>query len=150
MPKSTICAKKTGNNSEKINIKHGVNQMKFGGIFGKKKEEREIDVETYIKDLGVDESGVIEHEGITYVKPIELSGENKDVDIVTRELKKRNILIVNAAPLFSDKVKLREMIDKLRNTCGDIGGDLCRISAEKILIVPSGMEILQRAPEKRL
>lgn len=124
--------------------------MNWGGIFGKKKEEREIDVETYIKDLGVDETGVIEREGITYVKPIELSGENKDIDIVTRELKKRNILVVNATPLFSDKVKLRETIEKLKTTCEDIGGDLCRISAEKILIVPNGIEIVQRATERRV
>lgn len=124
--------------------------MKFGGIFGKKKEEKEIDVEAYIKDLGADESGIIERSGITYVKPIELSGESKDIDIVTRELKKHNILVVNAVSLFSDKVKLRETIDKLKDVCEDVGADLCRISAEKILIVPSGMEILHRAQEKKM
>ncbi len=126
--------------------------MDFGSIFGKKgTKEREIDVETYIKDLGVDESGVIEREGMTYVKPIELTGESRDIDIVTRELKKRNILVLNAAPLFSDKVKLRETIEKLKTVSEDIGGDLCRISAEKILAVPNGIEIVQRAStEKRV
>lgn len=124
--------------------------MPFGAIFGKRKEEKEIDVETYIKDLGVDETGVIEREGITYVKPIDLSGETRDTDTVTRELKKHNILVLNAAPLFSDKVKLRETIDRLKNVCNDIGGDMCRISMEKILVVPSGIEIVQRAQEKRV
>lgn len=108
----------------------------------------EIDIEDYLNDLNVREGKIIEREDITYVKPMDLDNEGAGVNEAIRELEKSNIVVLNVKPLLSNKVLLRDMITKLRETCIELDGDIGRISNEKILLVPANMRIIHRSADK--
>ena len=106
-------------------------------------EEEEIDIDRYLSELDIREGKIIERDDITYVKPIDIEDET-GIDVVINELKKSNIVVLNVRPLLHDKVLLRNIVDKLKEKCFELDGDIGRISEEKILIVPSGMRIIHR------
>ncbi len=112
----------------------------LGGLT-KGKEEEEIDVEEYLNELALHE-GEVEDESMTYVKPMDL--DDKAISAVITELNRGNIIMLNVKPLMHNKVKLKEIITELSDTCRDIDGDLGRVSEEKVLIVPPGMRIVHR------
>jgi len=117
---------------------------KLIGKTEEEEEEEEIDIEAYLSELDIREGKIIEREDIVYVKPIDISGED-NLEEVKAELNKNNIVVANVKNILSDKLILREIVDKLKNMCAEIGGDLGRISEYKILVVPSGMRIVHRA-----
>lgn len=117
--------------------------MPFKKLFGGKGEEisGDIDIEDYLNELTIREGKIIETEGVTYVKPVTLSGEGKGIGSVISELEKNNIVVLNISALLHNRVLLKEIIHELRDACVELDGDLGRISDEKILVVPSGMRI---------
>jgi len=113
-------------------------------IFGKRETPSDIDIESHIRDLSVREGRIIESDDITYVKPMDLDPDGKVIDTVIRELERKNIVVLNVRALLSNRVALKETIDKLRESCVDLDGDIGKISAEKIILVPSGVRIVHR------
>ncbi len=112
-------------------------------IGGAEEEEEDIDIEAYLSELDIREGKIIEREDIIYVKPMDLSGE-ENLEEIKAELNKNNIIVANVKSILSDKLLLREMVDKLRDICNETGGDLGRLSDNKIIVVPTGMKIVHR------
>ncbi len=106
--------------------------------------EKEIDIEAYLSELDIREGKIIEREDVTYIKPVDIRGD-ESVEEVKAELDKNNIVVANVKTILPDKLLLREMVDKLKKVSTDVGGDLGRISDQKILVVPSGMKIVHRS-----
>jgi SepF-like predicted cell division protein (DUF552 family) len=117
-------------------------------IFGKREEAREggdIDIENYLSDLSIREGRIIEREDVTYVKPIDLDAEGKGIGMVIKELEKGNMVVLNIKDLLPNKLLLRNVVRELKETCSQLDGDIGRVSAEKILLVPNGMRIVHRS-----
>ena len=120
-------------------VKKTIERMLGGLTTGK--EEEEIDVEEYLNDLALHE-GESEDDTLTYIKPMDL--DDQIISTVITELNKGNIIMLNVRPLMHKKVKLKEIITELSDTCRDLDGDMGRVSEEKVLIVPPGMRIVHR------
>lgn len=117
-------------------------------IFGKREEAREggeIDIENYLNDLSIREGRIIEREDVTYVKPMDLDAEGKGIGMVIKELEKGNMVVLNIKDLLPNKLLLRNVVRELKETCSQLDGDIGRVSAEKILLVPNGMRIVHRS-----
>ncbi|MEA1924284.1 MAG: cell division protein SepF [Candidatus Altiarchaeota archaeon] len=106
--------------------------------------EKDIDIEAYLSELDIREGKIIEREDVIYIKPLDIKGD-ESVEEVKAELDKNNIVVANIKTILSDKLLLREMVGKLKKASTDVGGDLGRISDQKILVVPSGMKIVHRS-----
>lgn len=117
--------------------------MDLRKIFGINDKEKDIDIDKYMHDLTMSDSKTIERDDITYVKPVDIDDEG-NIDIVLKEIEKKNIVVLNVKNILNDKVLLRGVIQKLDDACTDIDGDIGRISYEKILIVPPGIKIVHR------
>jgi SepF-like predicted cell division protein (DUF552 family) len=70
-----------------------------------------------------------------------ISGE-ADLERVAKELRKGNLVMLNIAALFQEKAKLRSVVEKVKALTREVHGDLCKVSNEKLLLVPEGMEIV--------
>ncbi len=114
----------------------------LGGGSPVEESSGDIDIEDYLNDLSIREGKFIENEDLTYVKPIQLSGEGKGIGAVLKEIEKENIVVLNVKPLLSNKIALHDVVKELRQACVDLDGDIGRISDEKILVVPKGMRIV--------
>ncbi|OYT27343.1 MAG: hypothetical protein B6U97_01850 [Candidatus Altiarchaeales archaeon ex4484_96] len=114
--------------------------------FLQKPEEKEedINIEAYLSELDIREGKIIEREDVVYIKPVDIKGD-ESVEEVRAELDKNNIVVANVKSIISDKLLLREMVEKLKKAAMDVGGDLGRVSDKKILVVPPGMKIVHRS-----
>ena len=92
-------------------------------------------------DTSIEENLPEEEDTNVYLKSIKLASE-EDVEKVSKELRKGNLLVVNLSGLFSEKGKLRIVIEKVKGVVEETEGDICRVSKEKLLLVPKGMEIV--------
>ncbi len=108
-----------------------------------KKQEDSVDIEEFLNNLDVEEETMVE-EADAYVKPISLSGD-QDTTMVIDELKKGNIVLLNIGDLSKrNAIKLRELVNTIRNAAEEINGDIARISTERILVTPSKVKIIKR------
>lgn len=103
--------------------------------------EEDVDVDSYMKELTMGTGKLPEEENYTYLKSIRVSNE-ADLERISKELRRGNIVVMNISELFSDKGKLRVVIEKVRGLVQEINGDICKVSNEKLLLVPEGMEIV--------
>ncbi len=102
---------------------------------------KDMDVESYLNQLGMEEGDLMEEEADAWVKSIPLD-RIVDVESVTKELRQGNIVLLNIAPMYKkNKVKLRQSISELKGTVNDLNGDIARLSEERILMTPSGIKI---------
>lgn len=106
----------------------------------KKADEQPVDVEKYLRSLRVSGEGFIEEEGVTYVKSVNLTKDTA-VEDTSKEIDKGNIVILNISDLLWSPVALKDKVNRVREHCVSSGGDMCRISEAKIMIVPRGIEI---------
>jgi len=113
----------------------------FGKAFGGAIEDEDIDVDGYMKELTMGTGKLPDEDEYTYLKSIRISNES-DVERITKELKKGNLVMMNVGGLFSDKAKMRVIIEKVKEITKEMKGDLCKVSREKLLLVPEGMEIV--------
>ncbi|MFH1126178.1 MAG: cell division protein SepF, partial [Candidatus Altiarchaeota archaeon] len=104
-------------------------------------EGEEVDVDGYMRELTMGTGKLPEEESYTYLKSIRISNES-DMERISKELKKGNIVVMNLGGLFSDKAKLRAVVERVKELVKDINGDVCKVSNEKLLLVPNGMEIV--------
>ncbi|MDD5111617.1 MAG: cell division protein SepF [Candidatus Altiarchaeota archaeon] len=103
--------------------------------------DRELDVDGYMKELTLGTDKLPEEENYTYLKSIRVSGE-ADLERVTKELSRGNLVVMNISGLFSDKGRLKTVIQHVKEAVKDVNGDICKVSNEKLLLVPKGMEIV--------
>ncbi len=103
--------------------------------------KQEVDIEEYLDTLGLEEDDLLVEHADMWVRPMALETVS-DVDKITSELRKGNIVILNIEPLFKrNAIKLRQTISELKGTVQDINGDIARLSEHKLILTPSGVKI---------
>ncbi|MFH0859819.1 MAG: cell division protein SepF [Candidatus Altiarchaeota archaeon] len=106
-----------------------------------KAEEKPFDVDEYLKRLNVTESGFIEDDSIKYVKPVKLS-QPGSYDKVLKELSKGNIVVLDVGDMMKeDTLQAREQITMIKEHCDAVGGEVGKVSRNKILLLPNGIRI---------
>lgn len=115
----------------------------MAGILDKFKmsKGKDMNVEEYLNQLGMEEGDLMEEEADTWVKSIPLN-KIVDVESVTKELRQGNIVLLNIKPMYKkNTVKLRQSVSELKGTVNDLNGDIARLSEERILMTPAGIKI---------
>ena len=76
-----------------------------------------------------------------YLKALPLRTLN-DVEVIKRELKSGNILILRVSPLAKKSVEdVKKAVNELYEFTKSIGGDIARLGEERVVIVPSFIRI---------
>ncbi len=104
----------------------------------------DVEMMEFNEDLMTEESFTRYQEIL--VKPVKLSSGD-DLDVVSRELKEGNILLVNLSPLQSEDPEIaRGIIDQLKGVCTGLEGDMAAVSEDIVLVVPSFVRIEKATP----
>jgi SepF-like predicted cell division protein (DUF552 family) len=105
---------------------------------------KETDIEEYLDTLGLEEGDILEEHADMWIKPHVLE-DVLDVEKVTDELKKGNIVILNIDPLYKkNTIKLRQAVSEIKGTVHNINGDIARLSEQKVLITPANVKIAKK------
>jgi len=65
-----------------------------------------------------------------------------DVDVIKREIKSGNILILRVSPLARKSIEeVKQAVNELYEFTKSIGGDIARLGEERVVIVPSFITI---------
>ena len=76
-----------------------------------------------------------------YLKALPLRNLD-DVEVVKKELKSGNILILRISPLARKSVEdVKKAVNELYEFTKSIGGDIARLGEERVVIVPSSITI---------
>ena len=76
-----------------------------------------------------------------YLKALPLRNLD-DVEVIKRELKSGNILILRVTPLARKSVEdVKKAVNELYEFTKSIGGDIARLGEERVVIVPSFITI---------
>ncbi|HIH20892.1 TPA: cell division protein SepF [Candidatus Micrarchaeota archaeon] len=105
--------------------------------------KRDMNLDEFMTAAEAEEVDVLHKEADFYVKPIALQRET-DVSIVEEELKSRNLVLLNIAPIAKNSTKLKEVIAKLKSFTVEQNGDIARIDEDKILLTPHNVKIVKR------
>ena len=104
----------------------------------------DVDVEEYLNTLGVEEDDLLEEHADMWVRPVVLE-QVTDVERISNELRKGNIVLLNIEPLYKkNSIKLRQAVSELKGTVHSINGDMARLTEHRILITPSGVKIAKK------
>ena len=104
---------------------------------------RDMDIEDFMNAAEAEDIDVLHKAADFYVKPISLQSEG-DTTIVEDELKQKNIILLNIAPLARNPAKLKQVVNQLRGFVVGINGDIARIDEDKILLTPTNVKIVKR------
>ena len=104
---------------------------------------RDMNLDEFMTAAEAEEVDVLHKEADFYVKPIALQRE-ADVSIVEEELKSRNLVLLNIAPIAKNPQKLKDVVSKLKGTVMELNGDIARIDEDKILLTPHNVKIVKR------
>ena len=105
--------------------------------------QKEIDIEEFLNNLDVDEEEMYE-DADAFVKPVTLSSE-ADKDVVIEEVKKGNIILLNIADLSKrNALKLRDLVNLIKQQVEQVDGDIARISTDRVLVTPARVKIIKR------
>lgn len=104
----------------------------------------DVDIEEYLDTLGIEEDDLLEEHADMWVKPLALE-QVVDVERVSSELRKGNVVLLNIEPLYKkNTIKLRQAVSELKGTIHEINGDIARLTETKVLATPSGVKIAKR------
>ncbi|MEM4390014.1 MAG: cell division protein SepF [Candidatus Micrarchaeia archaeon] len=103
---------------------------------------KEMDIEEYMDAAELEDVDVLHEAADFYVKPVALESE-ADIRVIQEELKNRNIILLNVAPMARNTTKLKAIIGELKNYVTKMNGDIARIDNEKILLTPSKVKIVK-------
>ncbi|MEM3031272.1 MAG: cell division protein SepF [Candidatus Micrarchaeia archaeon] len=103
---------------------------------------KEMDIEEYMDAVELENVDVLHEAADFYVKPVALESE-ADVRVIQEELKNKNIILLNVAPMSRNATKLKSIIGELKNYVARSNGDIARIDNEKILLTPSKVKIVK-------
>lgn len=110
----------------------------LGKIFRREKREEEKDIEA--------KQPYMEHP-VIYLKALPLR-RLSDVEIIKKEVKAGNILIVKVTPLAKKSVEdVKKAVNELCDFTEDVGGDIARLGEERVVICPSGVKIWRELPK---
>lgn len=114
------------------------------GFFDKvMKKPENVDIEEFLNNLDVEEEAMYE-DADALVKPITLA-RDQDAQVVTAEIKQGNVILLNIADLSKrNPVKLKELVNVIKNEVNAVNGDMARISPERILVTPARVKIIKR------
>ncbi len=103
-----------------------------------------VDIEEYLNTLGLEQDDMLEEHADMWVKPYSLE-DVIDVEKVSSELRKGNVVILNIQPLFKkNSIKLRQAVSEIKDTVRGINGDIARLTESKLLLTPSGVKIAKQ------
>ncbi len=105
--------------------------------------KRDMNLDEFMTAAEAEEVDVLHKEADFYVKPIALQRET-DVSIVEEELKSRNLVLLNIAPVARNPQKLKDVVSRLKGFVVEINGDIARIDEDKILLTPHNVKIVKR------
>ena len=76
-----------------------------------------------------------------YVKALPLRSL-EDVDVVKKEVKSGNILILRVSPLAKKSIEdVKQAVNELCEFIESIGGDIARLGEERVVVTPSSVRI---------
>jgi len=79
--------------------------------------------------------------GKVYLKALPLR-DLEDVDVVKREVKSGNILILKVSPLAKKSIDdVKRAVSELLEFTQVVGGDIARLGEERVVITPSSVRI---------
>jgi SepF-like predicted cell division protein (DUF552 family) len=113
--------------------------QKLSKAFGLSKD---MDIEEYMDTVELENVDVLHEPADFYVKPVALESE-ADLKIIEDELKQRNIILLNMAPMSRNAAKLKMIVSDLKDYVNKINGDIARIDNDKILLTPSKIKIVK-------
>ena len=103
----------------------------------------EIDIEEFVNNLDSEDEDPYE-DADAFVKPISLQSE-EDKDLVIEEAKKGNIILLNISDLSKrNAIKLKELVNGIKQGVEAIDGDIARITQDRIIVTPSKVKIIKR------
>lgn len=110
----------------------------FDNIFSRREE---LDVDEYLNNMEVEE----EPEEVDFwIKPISLQ-TNAEVEEVVRELKERNIVLLDIENLSKRNAqRAKQFLGQIKMFVKDNGGDIAMVSNSKILLTPSKVKIKKK------
>lgn len=113
----------------------------FGRIFRREKESKLVEEKTS-EDLQATHN-------VVYLKALPLRSL-ADVEVVKREVKSGNIMIVKVSPLARKSIEdVKKAVNELCELTEEVGGDIARLGEERVVVCPSGIKIWrepQRSP----
>ncbi|MBI5061551.1 MAG: cell division protein SepF [Candidatus Aenigmarchaeota archaeon] len=104
---------------------------------------REMELEEFMSAAEAEEVDVLHKSADFYVKPVALQTEG-DIKVVEEELKQRNIILLNIAPIARNPQRLKGAIGELKTFVGGVNGDMARIDEDKILLTPQNVKIVKK------
>lgn len=79
-----------------------------------------------------------------FVKPMDLVVD-ADADAIVNEAKQGNLVLINIADLGKrNKMKLKELVTKIKAEVKAIDGDIAGVSPERLLVTPSKVKIIKK------
>ena len=114
--------------------------------WGKTEESDEelLDIDHFVESLKVTPEGFIEDKDVTYVKGVDLHVESA-VDEAKKEFQKGNIVLLDLSKCLGSYPDAYNKIKDIKKYCITNGGDVCRISEYKLLMLPVGIEVVYSA-----
>ena len=106
------------------------------------KKEESVDIEDFLNNMDMDDQTLYE-DADAYVKPLSLNSD-EDVNVVLNEAKAGNIVLLNIEPLAKrNALKLKNLVESIKEGVATIDGDIARISQDRVLITPSKVKIMK-------
>lgn len=94
------------------------------------------------------EEGPITLPAKVYLKALPLR-DLKDVDVIKREVKSGNILIVRIIPLAKRSIDdVKQVVSELSEFTQLVGGDIARLGEERIVVTPPWVRIWRGGVER--
>lgn len=107
------------------------------------KKEESIDIEEFLNNMDMEDETLYE-DADAFVKPLTLS-QDADVDLVLEEARMGNIVLLNIEPMAKrNALKLKNLVETIKDGVVEIDGDIARISHDRVLITPSKVKIIKR------
>jgi len=104
------------------------------GLFSKSKKEED-------EKISMPPSESKEASDKNYLKAMPLR-DLSDLDVIKKEVKKGNILILRITPLASKNIEdVKKAVDELYEFAESIGGDIARLGEERVVICPQNIRI---------
>ncbi len=105
---------------------------------GAQKEEEVVDIEEFLDE----EADVISPPADFYVKKLDLRNEG-DAELVIKEVKDKNIIILNVTPIAKQPKRFKRILMKLKTFVEKVNGDIAMISKTLFIITPERVKIVK-------
>ncbi|MFA5050173.1 MAG: cell division protein SepF [Candidatus Micrarchaeia archaeon] len=100
-----------------------------------------------LEDVMEGDGDVINPPADFYVKKIDIRNEG-DIDLVSKELSSKNIIVLNVSLLAKQPNRLKKIIGMMKSYTDKIDGDIALLSTELIILTPKHVKIVKSKPKK--